>query len=156
MTDFAEKEGLSVPRLADKTIEQLEAFIPVQGSSSKNPLDIMMALFDKKNFYRVIELLREDPNTDALIFNLDPGWIYRGLGRTEMIRFIGYVVEAVKMLQKPLFISLEHRESPQLAFIREEIRDLFNQADVATFPDFSMTARIINNLKKYNDFLQAL
>jgi len=156
MTDFAEKEGLTVPQLADKTIEQLETFIPLQGSSSKNPLDIMPVLFNEKNFYRVIDLLREDPNTDALIFNLDPGWIISGLGRTEMIRFIGYIVEAVKKLQKPLFISLDHREGSQLAFIREEMLDLFNQAGIATFPDFSMTARIINNLKKYNDYLQAL
>ena len=155
MTDFAEQEGLTVPQLANKTIQQMETFIPVQGSSSKNPLDIMPVLFNKGNFFRIIKLLREDPNTDALIFNLDPGWIYRWLGRAKMIRFIGYIVEAVSLLKKPLLISLEYRKNPQLAFIREEMLDLFNQAEIATFPGFSMTARILNNLKTYSDYLQA-
>ncbi|MFH2132037.1 MAG: hypothetical protein ABIK68_16800, partial [bacterium] len=156
MTDFAEKVGLMVPQLADTTIEQLEAFIPLQGSSSKNPLDIMTVIFNEQNFYRVISLLRDDPNTDSLIFNVDPGWIYRELGRSGMYRFIGNIVESVQMLKKPLFITLDHRESPEISFIRQELQDLFNQEGIATFPDFSMTARIVNSLKKYNDFLHGL
>jgi len=156
MTDFAEKEGLMVPQLADTTIEQLDAFIPLQGSSSKNPLDIMTVIFNEQNFYRVISLLRDDPNTDALIFNVDPGWIFRELGRSGMYRFIGNIVESVQMLKKPLFITLDHRESPEISFIRQELQDLFNQEGIATFPDFSMTARIVNSLKKYSDFLHGL
>ncbi len=152
MTDFAEKEGLSVPQLSDKTIDQLESFIPVQGSSSKNPLDIMPILFSENNFHRVINLLRDDPNTDALIFNLNPAWIYKGMGRSRLLLFIESIVEAVNLLQKPLFISLEQQENPQLAFIREEMVELFNQNKIATFPDFSLTARIINNLIQYYNF----
>jgi len=155
MTDVAEKEGLSVPQLSDKTIEQLEVFIPVQGSSSKNPLDIMAVLFNENNFHRVIELLREDTNTDALIFNLNPAWIYRGMSRSKLLLLIESIVQAVNMLQKPLFISLEQKENPQLAFIREEMVELFNQDEIATFPNFSLTARIINNLIQYHKFRQA-
>jgi acyl-CoA synthetase (NDP forming) len=127
----------------------------MQGSSSKNPLDIMAVLFNENNFQRVIELLRDDTNTDALIFNLNPAWIYKGMGRSKLLLFIESVVQAVNMLQKPLFLSIEQKENPQLAFIREEMVELFNQNGVATFPNFTLTARIINNLIQYHHFRQA-
>ncbi|MBW1709811.1 MAG: hypothetical protein JRJ73_07990, partial [Deltaproteobacteria bacterium] len=41
MTDAAEREGLKVPHLSEKTIRALEEFVPLQGSSVKNPLDMM-------------------------------------------------------------------------------------------------------------------
>jgi acyl-CoA synthetase (NDP forming) len=70
MTDAAEKEGLKVPHLSEETIRSLEEFVPLQGNSVKNPLDIMGALFrgGAENFSKLISLLRDDPNIDALIF----------------------------------------------------------------------------------------
>ena len=45
MTDMAEVAGLRVPHLTDKTVKAIEEFVPIQGSSAKNPLDIMGAFF---------------------------------------------------------------------------------------------------------------
>ncbi len=154
MTDFAEKENLTVPLLAAQTIEQLEAFVPLEGSSAKNPMDIMPVIFNEQHFQRVMELLREDPNTDALIFSLDPGWLYRDLGRAGMYRFVDNIVTAFRKSKKPFFVSLNHSQHPQIAFVRQELVDVFNREQVATFPEFTMAARIMNNLKQYGDYLK--
>lgn len=154
MTDFAEKEGLRVPLLAEDTITELESFVPLAGSSAKNPMDIMPVIFNETHFQRVMALLRRDTCTDGIVFNLDPGWLFRDLGRAGMYRFAANVIEAAKQYEKPFFIALNQRENPQIAFIRQELVDVFNRSEIATFPDFSMAARIMNNLKSYHDFLE--
>ncbi len=155
MTDFAEKEGLTVPQLADQTIEQLESFVPLEGSSAKNPMDIMPVLFNEQYFHRIMDLLRDDPNTDALIFNINPAWIARDLGRTGMYTFVNNIVKASRESDKPIFVSLDSINDPQIAFARQEMVEIFNGEEIATFPSFTMTARIMNNLKRYHDFLKA-
>ena len=155
MTDFAEKEGLTVPQLADQTIEKLESFVPLEGSSAKNPMDIMPVLFNEQYFHRIMDLLRDDPNTDAIIFNINPAWIARDLGRTGMYTFVNNIVKASRESNKPLFVSLDSVNDPQIAFARQEMVDIFNGEEIATFPGFTMTARIMNNLKHYHDFLKA-
>lgn len=153
MTDFAEKEGLSVPLLSDKTIEQLDLFVPLEGSSARNPMDIMPVLFNETYFHRVMELLDQASEIDAVIFALDTGWLLNALGRQGMDRFVGSLVDFIKKSKKPFFISLNQSESPQIAFIREELVGWFNRERIATFPEFAMAARILNNLKLYRDFL---
>ncbi|MBW2364737.1 MAG: hypothetical protein JRF25_06615, partial [Deltaproteobacteria bacterium] len=155
MTDFAEKENLSVPHLAEKTIRQLEEFIPLQGSSVKNPLDIMAALTRKGNLIRVMELLRDDPNIDALIFNMSPNWIYKDYGRTALNIYLQVSLKAKEVLEKPLFISLAREDDVQADILHKEVEEWLHEAGMPTFPEFRLTARILNNMKKYRDYLDA-
>ena len=153
MTDAAEKEGLKVPRLTQKTIRKLEEFIPLQGSSVKNPLDILPAISTGNNIVRVLELLRTEENIDALIFNMRPGRIYEMFGRKVLNKYVGIALEAIKVFEKPCYMVLEREDDLNREALRKEIEELLNDRGIVAFPGVSLAARIMNRLKKYSDYL---
>ena len=157
MTDFAEKEGLKVPHLSEETIRELEQFIQMEGNSAKNPLDILPALIPtgtgKETMLRLAELLRDDTNIDAMIFNVTPDWIYNAYGRTTLNRYLELSVEALKQLEKPLFIALPREDDLKKDALQREVQSWYHEVGVPTFPDFSLAARVMSNMKKYGDYL---
>jgi acyl-CoA synthetase (NDP forming) len=156
MTDAAEKEGLKVPHLAPKTIGKLEEFIPRQGSSVKNPLDILPAISTGNTLLRVLELLRDDPNIDAMIFNSRPGRVYEMFGRKVLKKYVDLVLESINAFGKPCFIVLEKEDDLNLEALRREVEASYNELGVATYPEVSLAARILNRMKAYNDYLSAI
>ncbi|MCP4751488.1 MAG: acetyl-CoA synthetase [Proteobacteria bacterium] len=150
MTDLAEKENLRVPHLTDTTIRQLQEFVPFAGNSVKNPLDVF---FDKdEDFFRMIELLRDDPNIDALFYNVHIRWRYEE-GRAQLWRYIQSIVEAKEKLEKPMFVILEKEGETELDLIKKEVGDLFRTNNIATFPSLEVAARVLYRLDVYRDFL---
>ncbi len=109
MTDMAEEAGLRVPHLTDKTVKAIEEFVPIQGSSAKNPLDIMGAFFDRgyENLQLLMDLLREDPNIDALIFNQPVDLIARVVGSSMISLLPQLIRESMDRMGKPIFVVLD-------------------------------------------------
>ncbi|MBW1894410.1 MAG: CoA-binding protein [Deltaproteobacteria bacterium] len=153
MTDIAEKEGLSVPHLSDNTIQRLEEFIPLQGSSAKNPLDILPHLRSKETFENLMALLKEDSKIDALIFALNLVWIYREMGRIGVNMYLRMMVKSKEWLEKPMFLVLEALQNVEMVSLHQEGEEWLVKHGVATFPSFEIAARILKYLKQYNDFL---
>jgi acyl-CoA synthetase (NDP forming) len=157
MTDEAEAAGLKVPRLAEETIRRLEEFIPLEGHSVKNPLDAGTAIFNKHHFIKLMKVLREDPGIDALIFIQQIGFVYRLLGgRAGVRRFCQMTLEAKEIFNKPIFIVLERDDSPRMGFVRQELEEDYRRAGMATFPSFSLAARVLHNLYQYRKYLDNL
>lgn len=157
MTDLAEKEGLRVPHLTEKTIRSLEEFVPVQGNSAKNPLDIMGALFGggEKIFRRLIELLRDDPNIDALIFSQNIDMFFRRIARSFLDDFIRMTVSSMQTLGKPLYLVLGQARSLEGEALRQDVETRYHHYKMATFSSFTMAARVYHNMKIYRDFLSS-
>jgi acyl-CoA synthetase (NDP forming) len=157
MTDLAEKEGLKVPHLTEKTIRAMEEFVPIQGNSAKNPLDIMGALFSggPKIFGRLIELLRDDPNIDALIFSQNIDMFFRRLDRSFLDDFIRMTVKSMHELGKPLYLVLGQARSLEGEALRQDVELRYHQYNMATFSSFTMAARVYRNMKNYRDFLSS-
>lgn len=157
MTDFAEKEGLRVPPLSNETVSRLEEFIPLQGNSVKNPLDILPIIFQVQNregsMLQVMEILREDPEIDALIYNFEPSWVYGYFGREALNRYLQLTLESMERFEKPLFIALPCEDDFERDVIRREVGDQLHELGVATFPTFSLAARVMNNMLKYHAYL---
>ena len=153
MTDMAEKEGLKVPQLTEKTIKALEEFVPLEGSSSKNPLDLMEVVFVRDNFIKLITLLRHDPNIDALIFSMPLRFFFREMGHRGLTMFLDLMIEAKKLFGKPLLSILERELDPMIEGARQETEERFREAGIATFPTFQVAAKVLVNLKKYRDYL---
>ena len=153
MTDVAETEGLKVPRLSEKTISALEQFVPLEGNSVKNPLDMMITLLDKKNFLKTMELLRDDPNIDALIFSQPVHWSHQVGGRAFMDMFIQMTYDGMKALEKPMIIALEQTHTLDGVVIRREVFEKYNAAGIATFPSFQSAAQIVSTMSRYQVFL---
>jgi len=154
MTDISEKEGLSVPSLEPKTLQRLGEFIPVQGSSFKNPLDIVPTLYSVENIARVMEILRDDQNIDIVLFHISPAWLYNDFGSLFLYQFMEKVLEGGHILQKPLYMSLEKSSSPQISFVHYELIQWLNQRNVAIFPSFILAARTISRLNRYRQYIE--
>lgn len=152
MTDAAEQEGLRVPHLTEETIQRLEEFIPLQGNSSKNPLDINV-LNSKENLMQLMTLLRDDPNIDAMIITLPILRLNQRLGQIVFSQFIQDMIEAKERLAKPLLAVLRQGEESEAAVIRREIEEIFRDEGIPAFPTFQLTAKVLSNLIKYREFI---
>ncbi len=156
MTDAAEQAGLQVPHLAEKTINILEESIPISGSSVKNPLDIMGALFrmdDSMNMIKLFELLQDDPNIDALIYSQMMEMFSRRGGRMLLDISVNITVKGLEKLEKPMFLVLGRGMSLEGESFRQEAQQKYNNAGVATFESFDIAARVVTNLSKYQKYL---
>jgi acetyltransferase len=70
VSDAAEAAGLTLPPLADTTIDAVEQILP-EFAQPRNPLDGTGAMFeDPTVFPRLIRRLADDPNVDTLAVNL--------------------------------------------------------------------------------------
>ena len=154
MTDAAERVGLKVPHLSEATINGLGEFVPVHGQSVKNPLDIFSVLVNPDHFKRMIALLRDDPNIDALIYHQRVEWALR----RENIFFdmiMKMTIEGAKELEKPLFLVLAEAQSLEGVALRKHAQDRYNNAGLATFPTFDEAALAIYNLSEYHGFVSS-
>lgn len=153
MTDMAEKAGLSVPHLSQKTIQALEEFVPLAGNSAKNPLD--MFLTDEKEFFILMELLSKDPNIDSLIYNLHIEWVYRDMGRMGLNSYIAQIFKAKDIVKKPILVVLESEGRMDLDIIKADAKEMLHEHGIPTFPSFEIAIKVMASLKKYHDFLIA-
>ena len=122
-----------------------------------NPLDIGGALFrgGPGKLMTLFDILRDDPNIDALIFS------------QRMIRFGGRdmrglldvivksTLEGMKIMQKPCLVVLGSGDSLENEAFHQEAQQKYNAAGIATFPSFRLAARVMSNLVGYNRYLNA-
>jgi acyl-CoA synthetase (NDP forming) len=153
MTDIAEKAGLKVPHLSERTLSGLAEFIPISGNSFKNPLDIGFSNVyrNEHDFVRLFELLNEDPNIDAVIFFR--GIWRRGNIRKDMNLLTRLTMSGLEVIDKPVLIVLQYNRTLDGEAIREEMQEKYLNAGVATFPTFPLAARVVFKLCQYHEFL---
>ena len=154
MTDQAEAGGLTVPQLSDETIRQLETIVPPQGTSVKNPLDVGRRFFTEGHFPMVLELLRDDPNVDALIFMQPVGMFSRFGGRDMVSMLMKMSLTGQQILKKPMFLVVEKNEGFGGTRLVKEATDRYHSAGLATFPDFRLAVRVTSLLADYQAFLE--
>lgn len=153
MTDMAELEGLQVPLLSRKTIDRLEEIIPLQGTSVKNPLDVGRRAMMGEDFPLLVELLRDDPKVDALIFAQPLGPLYQFTGRQGINYLLEMTLKAKEQLEKPMFLVLEKDRGFVPDSIVKDAEERYHEKRLATFPNFQMAAKVIRNLADYRAFL---
>ena len=156
MTDDAEREGLKVPNLSATAVCKLQEFVPIAGHSVKNPLDAFNALTNGKYFMRMMELLREEPRVDAVMYfqMLD---LFMRMGVTFfMDEIVPMTIEGAKELNKPFFLILEGSVSIEGETVRREAQEKYHQSGIATFQKFVEAARVAYNLVKYWRYLRSV
>jgi acyl-CoA synthetase (NDP forming) len=154
MTDCAEREGLKVPKLSGTTIRGLQEFVEIQGSSVQNPLDIMPALLNSGNFRKLIDLLNDDPQIDALFFSQRIDLFYRILGPALMDAMIKLATENLRALKKPAFIIVEPADSLEEEKFREIAVEMYSNEGITTFPSFAMASKVLFNMNQYCSYLK--
>ena len=153
MTDMAEKEGLKVPHLTEKSIQSLGEFIPPQGNSVRNPLDASFLQDD--HFSRLARILRDDPNIDAFIYNLHFPWLFKDLGRSGMIKYLQKVIKGKEEMKKPMLVVLQQEGNIELDVFNQEVAEWFHEKHIPTCSSFEIAARVLHNLCRYQIYLAA-
>lgn len=154
MTDAAERAGLKVPHLSEATIRGLGEFVPVHGQSVKNPLDIFSVLVNPEHFKKMIELLRDDPHVDALIYYQRVEWALRR-DRVFLDMILQMTIEGAQALKKPMLLVLAEAQSLEGEALRRQARESYRSAGVATFPTFDEAARTVYRLSEYHRYLSS-
>ena len=88
--DACTGEGLEMPPISILTKERLAGFIPPDGTSIGNPLDIGVALTDASLLARALEPVAADPAIDAIIYDFWVGQLRLQVGeaRENMIEYM--------------------------------------------------------------------
>jgi acetyl coenzyme A synthetase (ADP forming)-like protein len=95
--DACERSGLTLPALADETVEQLRTFLPAEASLA-NPIDMLGSAVGTSYEQALGHLLR-DPATDAVIVLFVPPVV---AGAREVASAIARAVERAGQHEKPV------------------------------------------------------
>jgi acetyl coenzyme A synthetase (ADP forming)-like protein len=99
--DACEAAGLTLPQLADATVEKLHAVLPVEASVA-NPVDMLGSAVGV-TYERALPLLLEDPGVDAVIVLFVPPVV---AGAEEVAEAVARAVEHAGSGEKPVLVSI--------------------------------------------------
>ena len=160
MTDLLESYGLTVPSLSETAIFAMEANMPIEGHSVKNPIDMVPALFNRDMFIQIMSVLDAEEQIDAVFYYIfSPGPVtgrlmnagYKGLDMLSRI-----IIEGAKSIKKPFYCVMERDENPQRDLMIGELRTRIKDADIPTFSSLDLAARAAENMWQYQQYLSGI
>jgi len=158
ITDAFQGEGLEVPLLTARSYQRLASFFNIIGGSYRNPLDaggtVAMG-FAPDNVRRLLEILDEDENVDAVAFEVGTGFLVRRIReRPELLEALAQVLAEFKdRSPKPLVVIVHpsHVEG-----VEPMIRARLLAAGLPVFSSFRRAARALARAIAYWRFQQGL
>jgi acetyl coenzyme A synthetase (ADP forming)-like protein len=99
--DACEAAGLTLPPLADVTVEALQSVLPAEASVS-NPVDMLGSAVGS-TYERALPLLLRDPGVDAVIVLFVPPVV---AGAEEVAAAVARAVEQGDRAEKPVLVSI--------------------------------------------------
>lgn len=158
ITDAFAREGLEVPRLSQRSYDRLASFFNIIGGSYRNPLDaggtVAMG-FAVDNVRRLLEVLDDDENVDAIAFEVGTGFLVRRIRQDPSLaesladalaRFRDGSAKALVTVVHP-----GHAED-----VSAQIRARFVERGLPVFATFQQAARALRKAIDYWRFRQEL
>lgn len=142
--DVCEEAGLAVPKLPVEMREALRAKAPQLADWVDNPVDQSILAGSGFSGARILEMMLEHPDFDALIGNVGEDWV---LGRPDaverMAKLVERFVEIGKKSQKPLAFVLGEADSTDELKWRaiSSGKLLLTDAQLAVYPTVDRAAR---------------
>ncbi|VUT25164.1 MAG: Succinyl-CoA ligase [ADP-forming] subunit alpha [Candidatus Methanolliviera sp. GoM_oil] len=151
-TDICEMNGLSVPQLEVKTMEELSKIVPPMGTSVKNPVDLSYFLIQNFSLLgECTELVAGDPNVDMLIVHVSHFDMMVKSRPSELETIFKTLVGTKKMMadkfpKKPLVIILHPTGSIDVEIEKVKLRKRLVKEGMCVYPSISRAARALSNL----------
>jgi acyl-CoA synthetase (NDP forming) len=143
ITDAFEREGLEVPLLTAASYEKLADFFNIIGGSYRNPFDAGGTIgmgFAPQNLERLLNILEEDENVDAVVMEVGTGFIAQRLKSSPAL--LDHLVQTLGAHQerssKP-FATVVH--PGHMEDVSAQIRNRLLERGVAVFAGFEQAAR---------------
>ena len=149
ISDTFARHGLEVPPLSDSTHRQFSTFFKVIGGSYRNPLDAawtMGNVSNRGNVDRVLDILDEDSETDAIVMELRPGpgfgTIRREIKEEEITPMLDLVAGFARRARKPFAIVIDagHIQPEMEAWVVGKTEELARARGLVTFAGFERAA----------------
>ncbi len=163
--DVLERYDIKIPRLTDKTVEKMGRFLSDVNTSFTNPIDLGAQGAFPNIYYRTIIALDKDPNIDCIVFVKDPEQFgkleetlvaqmgFEGMDLNQT--FIKYISKAKRICKKPLIcVMLKINEGFEEYKSRYKFKLRLLNRNVPVYENFDITARVLNHLNQYREFLQ--
>ncbi len=158
ITDAFEREGLAVPLLTGASYKKLGSFFNIIGGSYRNPLDAGGTIgmgFLPQNLTKLLEILDEDEQVDAIAMEVGAGFLARRLRENPAI--LDQTLDALSAHKersaKP-FIAITH--AGHLEDVAANIRMRLLERGVPPFASFQAGARALRRAMEYWRFREGL
>ena len=152
-SDTCVREGLSVPRPSEESMQRLRQLVPAVGSIAGNPLDMFSVYQDTAFLNEILKLVYADPLIDMVIVDrLIPRIIYHlpdlPDSTPEAIRSIAGAEN-----HKPTVITLDSDGGDkELAGEGARLRQQFCLGGIPAYPSIGRAARALIHLYRYYDW----
>ncbi len=158
ITDAFEREGLEVPLLTPASYEKLSSFFNIIGGSYRNPLDAGGTIgmgFAPQNLQKLLEILDEDENVDAIAMEVGAGFLARRMRENPAIldALVDTLAAHRQRSPKP-FITIAH--PGHVEEVMAAIRAKLIERGIATFAGFQAGARALKRAIDYWRFREGL
>ncbi|KPK47337.1 MAG: hypothetical protein AMJ77_03420 [Dehalococcoidia bacterium SM23_28_2] len=158
IADAFGRANLEVPTFTPASYEKLASFFQIIGGSYRNPLDAGHTVamgFRTGNLERMLDILVEDANIDAVVFESSiPFLKRRGLIRTTLFdKLLDLLVHYKERCQKPFLVILQ---PGLLEGEMAEIRGKLLERGIATFAGFQQAADVLSKVINYHRFRAGL
>jgi acyl-CoA synthetase (NDP forming) len=141
-TDAFERAGLEAPLLTAASYEKLAAFFNIIGGSYRNPLDAGGTIgmgFVPGNLQKLLDVLEEDENVDAVAMELGATFIARRLRQNPaMLDSLAGLLAAHRERSAKPFLAVAH--PGHIEDVMLELRQRLLERGVATFTSFGAAA----------------
>ena len=154
--DFCSREGMEMPVLTEASRKALRAFVPVAGTSIKNPLEVEAAQRDLGVLQRILEISATDPVIDLLMVNphLD---MLKETGPDQIAKMGDFLCRFARENRygKPLVAVLESwGTDPAVLKARERTRVELAQAGVVVYRTMPRAFRALSKFIGYHEFVR--
>jgi len=143
ITDAFEREGLEVPLLTAASYEKLADFFNIIGGSYRNPLDAGGTIgmgFVPGNLQKLLDILEEDENVDAIAMEVGAGFIARRLrANPDLLNSMADTLGAHRDRSAKPFLGIVH--PGHVEDVSATIRDRLIERAIPVFGSFEAAAR---------------
>jgi acyl-CoA synthetase (NDP forming) len=152
IADAFAQAGLEVPLLSAASYEKLSSFFNIIGGSCRNPLDAGGTLamgFRVDNLQRMLDILDEDPNVDAIAIETGVAYLARrGALHSSLLNSLLDVLSGhMERSRKPFLLILQAgAQEKEIA----EVRGRFQERGIATFGSFQQGANVLAKVIAYH------
>ena len=151
ITDAFERTGLEVPLLTSASYEKLSSFFNIIGGSYRNPLDAGGTIgmgFAPGNLQKLLEILEEDGNVDAIAMEVGASFIARRLRENPALldQLVETLASHKNRSAKP-FVAIAH--PGHVEDVMADIRARLIARGIAVFGSFQAGAQALRRTIDY-------
>ena len=152
--DDCETKGLIVPHLAPDIRERLKEFVPLAGSSLRNPVDAV-EIWSAQNFLHTLEIVASWDKIDFLLAHAIIELTAQWHGRSVLEGMVDSLLATKGRVTKPMAVILQSFGTMKGLAMLYDIQKRFVEAKIPVYPTTARAANAISKFLAYHNRIAA-